>query len=138
MRTRTARCFPGVMIARWSGFVLLLGAAVLPAASHAASAAFGEAGAIAFTDRHCSTCHNDVDREGGLDLATLGFNPQDPANYLIWVKVHDRVSAGEMPPKEKRAPQARRNLRSSADWDNRSLPWGRKRTGARVGRRAGG
>ena len=94
------------MIARWSGFVLLLGAAVLPAASHAASAAFGEAGTIAFTDRHCSTCHNDVDREGGLDLPTLGFNPQDPANYLTWVKVHDRVSAGEMPPKEKRAPQA--------------------------------
>jgi hypothetical protein len=60
----------------------------------------------AFTDRHCSSCHNDVDREGGLDLTTLAFNPADAGNFLAWVKVHDRVQAGEMPPKEKRRPAA--------------------------------
>ena len=61
---------------------------------------------LAFTDRYCSSCHNDVDREGGLDLTTLTYAPGDPASFLTWVKVHDRVQAGEMPPKEKKRPNA--------------------------------
>ncbi|MSU73288.1 MAG: DUF1592 domain-containing protein [Opitutus sp.] len=68
--------------------------------------AFAEADVTDFTDRHCSNCHNDVDREGGLDLTALKFNPADPANFLTWVKVHDRVRAGEMPPEEKKRPDA--------------------------------
>jgi Protein of unknown function (DUF1592)/Protein of unknown function (DUF1588)/Protein of unknown function (DUF1585)/Protein of unknown function (DUF1587)/Protein of unknown function (DUF1595)/Planctomycete cytochrome C len=59
-----------------------------------------------FTDTHCSSCHNDVDKEGNLDLTTLQYAPSDPANFLTWVRVHDRVQAGEMPPKEKRRPAA--------------------------------
>ncbi len=66
--------------------------------------AWGEV--AAFTDRYCSTCHNDVDKEGGLDLTTLDFAPADPANFLTWIKVHDRVQNGEMPPKEKKRPVA--------------------------------
>jgi mono/diheme cytochrome c family protein len=58
-----------------------------------------------FTDRHCSSCHNDVDKEAGLDLTSLDYAPDDPANFMTWVKVHDRVQAGEMPPKEKRRPE---------------------------------
>ncbi len=57
-----------------------------------------------FIDRHCSSCHNDVDREGGLDLSTLSLRPGDAANLMTWVKVYDRVQTGEMPPKEKRQP----------------------------------
>ena len=60
----------------------------------------------AFTDRYCSNCHNDVDREGGLDLTTLKYTPGDAANFLTWVKVHERVESGEMPPKEKKRPNA--------------------------------
>src|SRR5436305_533714 len=59
-----------------------------------------------FTDRYCSSCHNDVDREGGLDLTSLKFSPADPDNFQLWVKMHDRVAAGEMPPKEKKRPAA--------------------------------
>jgi hypothetical protein len=59
-----------------------------------------------FTDRHCSACHNDVDREGGLDLTTLTFDPAEPDNFQTWVEVHDRVQSGEMPPKEKKRPDA--------------------------------
>ena len=59
-----------------------------------------------FTDRYCSSCHNDVDREGGLDLTSLTYEPADAANFSTWVKVHDRVKAGEMPPKEKKRPVA--------------------------------
>ena len=67
---------------------------------------FGEAEALAFTDRHCSSCHNDVDKEGGLDLTGVGFRPGEAANFLTWVKVHDRIRAGEMPPKDKKRPAA--------------------------------
>ena len=47
-----------------------------------------------FTDRHCSSCHNDVDKEGGLDLTTLTMAPGDAANFATWVKVHDRIQNG--------------------------------------------
>jgi hypothetical protein len=60
----------------------------------------------AFTDRHCSSCHNDVDKEGGLDLTSVTYSPENADNFLLWVKVHDRVQAGEMPPKEKKRPDA--------------------------------
>jgi hypothetical protein len=70
-----------------------------------AASLVAEADVLAFTDRHCSTCHNDVDKEGGLDLTSLQYNPADPHNLEQWVKVHDRVQTGEMPPKEKRRPE---------------------------------
>src|SRR5436190_19319198 len=71
----------------------------------AAAAAFSEADVVAFTDHYCSSCHNDVDKEGGLDLTTFKYAPADPANFTQWVKVYDRVQAGEMPPKEKKRPE---------------------------------
>jgi len=84
-----------------------LGALALMAVPSLWSAqAFSEADAMAFTDRHCSSCHNDVDKEGGLDLTSLKFEPGDAANFMTWVKVHDRIQAGEMPPKEKKRPEA--------------------------------
>jgi Protein of unknown function (DUF1592)/Protein of unknown function (DUF1588)/Protein of unknown function (DUF1585)/Protein of unknown function (DUF1587)/Protein of unknown function (DUF1595)/Planctomycete cytochrome C len=58
-----------------------------------------------FTDRYCSSCHNDVDKEGGLDLTALTYLPSDAANFTTWVKVHDRVANGEMPPREKKRPK---------------------------------
>lgn len=57
-----------------------------------------------FTDRHCSSCHNDVDKEGSLDLTSLKYDPSDLANFSLWVKVHDRVQSGDMPPKDKKRP----------------------------------
>jgi len=69
-----------------------------------AAGAFPEDEVTAFTDRHCSSCHNDVDKEAGLDLTSLKYDPSDAANFLTWVKVHDRVQTGEMPPPDKRQP----------------------------------
>lgn len=60
------------------GGLLALG---LPLAHGAA--AFSEAEVLDFTDRHCSSCHNDVDKEGGLDLTNLTFNSEDPNNFLL-------------------------------------------------------
>src|SRR4051812_35714230 len=81
-------------------------ATVLALGQSARAAAFGEAEMQTFTDKYCSSCHNDVDKEGGLDLTTLKYTPADAANFMTWVKVYDRVQAGEMPPKEKKRPAA--------------------------------
>ena len=74
--------------------VVSLHAAPLPAAAQA------------FIDRHCASCHDDVEKKGDLDLTALALNPGDPKNFDTWVKVHDRVSSGEMPPKKKERPSA--------------------------------
>ena len=60
----------------------------------------------AFIEQHCAGCHDDVEKKGDLDLTALAFAPKDPKNFATWVKVHDRVSAGEMPPKKKTRPPA--------------------------------
>src|SRR5262245_33242995 len=90
----------------WIETTLTLGALALVASPLARSAAVSADEIAACTDKNCSSCHNDVDKEGGLDLTTLNYVPNDPANFVIWVKVHDRVQAGEMPPKEKKRPDA--------------------------------
>src|SRR5262245_19175789 len=84
----------------WLGVVLVLLAGALRGATYSAATA------APFTDRYCSSCRNDVDKEGGLDLTTLKFLPNDSANFLSWVRIHDRVASGEMPPKEKKRPVA--------------------------------
>ncbi len=61
---------------------------------------------VAFIDQYCTGCHNPEERKGRLDLENLVYDPENRANFELWVKVHDRVQAGEMPPKEKRRPDA--------------------------------
>ena len=85
---------------------VLLGTALTLVRPLSGATAFGEAEAFSFTDRYCSSCHNDVDKEGGLDLTSLKYTPNDAVNFGTWVKVHDRVRAGEMPPQEKKRPAA--------------------------------
>src|SRR4051812_30959771 len=62
----------------------------------------------AFVSDHCTSCHNETDKKGRLDLTRLAFDPNDSANLAVWVKVHDRVQAGEMPPRSRRRPEAAR------------------------------
>ena len=62
----------------------------------------------AFISDYCTTCHNDVSQKGRLDLTSLEFEPGDPANLAVWIKVHDRVEAGEMPPRSRARPDATR------------------------------
>ena len=96
---------------------------------------------LAFTDRYCSSCHNDVDREGGLDLTSIKYSPEDPANFLTWAKVHDRVQAGEMPPKEKKRPNATEmsafvkalnvSLVGTIGWGQPAERWRKRQSGER-------
>jgi len=82
----------------------LLGIAVL-ALSAARPACAAEPDKV-FVGDHCTDCHNAEDKKGRLDLTSLAFDPKDPANLAVWVRVHDRVSAGEMPPKSRPRPDA--------------------------------
>ncbi|MCU1329603.1 MAG: hypothetical protein JWN34_4973, partial [Bryobacterales bacterium] len=81
------RCAPAAV----SLIVLLTGA------FHAAAAP-PFPGADDFLKQNCVACHGASSPKGGLNLTSLPYEPSDPDNFAAWVKVHDRVSAGEMPP----------------------------------------
>lgn len=55
---------------------------------------------------HCYDCHDDGSAKGGLDLLKLGDDLSDAEIMRRWTLVHDRVAAGEMPPKDKQQPDA--------------------------------
>jgi len=58
-----------------------------------------------FFDQYCGECHYE-DQSGGLDLSVLAYDPENRDNFATWVRVLDRVTAGEMPPKKKARPAA--------------------------------
>jgi hypothetical protein len=53
-----------------------------------------------FLKAHCYDCHQGAEAEGGLDLTSLGENLADPTVAQRWIRIHDRVASGEMPPKD--------------------------------------
>ncbi len=56
----------------------------------------------AFVEKNCVDCHDAESKKGGLDLTALKFDLGSRTNFAAWVLVHDRVSAGEMPPAKKK------------------------------------
>ncbi|MBY0504600.1 MAG: DUF1592 domain-containing protein [Bryobacteraceae bacterium] len=56
------------------------------------------AGEADFLQKNCLMCHSSKVKQGGLDVSQLA--PASTANFAQWVKIHDRLSAGEMPPKQ--------------------------------------
>lgn len=60
----------------------------------------------AFFRVSCLDCHDAATKKGGLDLEGLGIDGQDGNTLAQWVTIHDRVAAGEMPPKNKPQPEA--------------------------------
>jgi hypothetical protein len=49
----------------------------------------------------CVECHDGDVHKAGLRLDQLKPVSQDPASLALWTRIHDRVLAGEMPPKKK-------------------------------------
>jgi hypothetical protein len=74
------------------------------------SAAAGEARAadlpVAFLKTHCYDCHTGAKSEGSFDLAALSTDVTNQETFAKWVKILDRVVAGEMPPKDAKQPTA--------------------------------
>ena len=63
--------------------------------------------AAAFRDRvqplvaaHCIDCHGPEVQKAGLRLDTLSPDLAEEADFASWVRVHDKVAAGEMPPRD--------------------------------------
>jgi hypothetical protein len=86
----------------------LLGLEALALLAARSAVAGAEASDEAFVGEHCSSCNDDVNRKGRLELTGLAFDPSDASNLAVWVKVHDRVKAGEMPPGDRPRPDAAR------------------------------
>jgi hypothetical protein len=57
-----------------------------------------------FIKQHCLECHDADTKKGELDLSGLKFEPANSTNFSTWVRMHDRVAAGEMPPKKRDRP----------------------------------
>ena len=73
----------------------------------------------------CFDCHDKETAKGGLDLTALRFDLKDHATRDRWVRIHDRVEKGEMPPKAGDLPPAQRaalvkSLASSIDGIDRA------------------
>ena len=59
-----------------------------------------------FLQKYCFECHDADSKKSGLDLSSLPFDLKNPRTFARWVKVHDRVTTGEMPPKKKTRPES--------------------------------
>ena len=71
----------------------------------------------AFLEQHCYECHDKETKKGGLDLESLGSEKQQLER---WIKVHDAVADGEMPPaKKKTQPTATEKTAFVAELDTR-------------------
>ncbi|MEY4485467.1 MAG: hypothetical protein RL693_2919 [Verrucomicrobiota bacterium] len=56
---------------------------------------------VPFFEQHCYDCHDGETKKGGLDLTSLTLDGQ---HMSLWIKIHDAVERGEMPPKKKTQP----------------------------------
>ena len=65
-----------------------------------------ESPAASLIEKHCVSCHDGQTRKGGLDLTALSPDYRDRAAFDQWVRVLDRVAAGEMPPANRPRPAA--------------------------------
>lgn len=73
----------------------------------------------AFLKAHCLDCHTGKSAEAGFDLTTLGADLADKKTEHFWVRVFDRVQAGEMPPKDAERPPAaatKKFLQTTGAW----------------------
>ena len=50
-------------------------------------------------EQSCMDCHDKETHKGGLDFTELKFDLADRVTRERWVRIHDRVEKGEMPPK---------------------------------------
>ncbi len=59
-----------------------------------------------FIENHCIDCHDSATQKGKLNLEALKPNFDDAATVERWIKVYDKVTSGQMPPRDKARPPA--------------------------------
>lgn len=62
----------------------------------------------ALIEQSCVECHDKDTAKGSLDLTALSFDLNDRSVSERWVRIHDRVESGEMPPKATDLPKEQR------------------------------
>jgi len=55
-----------------------------------------------YLETHCFECHDATAKKGGLDLEALPLELGTSERFNAWELVHDRIAAGEMPPKSRK------------------------------------
>ncbi|MBC7966933.1 MAG: DUF1592 domain-containing protein [Fuerstia sp.] len=73
-----------------------------------------------FLEKHCLECHGAESKQGGLDLSASSVDLSDRATYLRWVRIHDRMQSGEMPPKDSQRPEAE-EIKPVLEWLSQTL-----------------
>jgi hypothetical protein len=101
-----------------------LSAALLLAAAIASQAAAQDQGFAKkvkpFIDKYCTDCHGEETKRAGLRLDNLKPDFNDARTMATWVKVHDKIAHGEMPPKKRpRPPEA--DLKDVTQWLHTTL-----------------
>lgn len=64
-------------------------------------------------NRHCATCHRSAQAPAGLDLTALPFDLDNVHTVSRWVRIHDAVRDGQMPPGNKLSPRDRQTFLKS-------------------------
>lgn len=80
---------------------------ILSGAIHSVAAA--EPRVAELIQQHCSDCHNDKTSEGGLNLKQLTWSLAEASIRDRWIRIHDRVQHGEMPPPGTEIPKDQRD-----------------------------
>ena len=96
MKTRSTMQGSRTLFVLWSFMILYF--MILSPSAHAQPAKYLET--------HCFACHDERNKKGGLDLTALKLDAANPDDFARWLKVHDRIESGEMPPKAKERPPA--------------------------------
>ncbi len=76
-------------------------------------------GSIDFLKNNCLDCHDGPDSDGGFDVNSLGDDLTDASTAARWIRVVDRIDAGEMPPAdagELDAGDANHFLKQTSSW----------------------
>jgi len=94
----------GFRVLRWFRAALAAGALSGLIESVSAAGPFESTQVRALVTKYCFECHDSDTRKGDLDLQKLPLQLGDPAVFAQWVRVLDRVEAGEMPPPKQDQP----------------------------------
>ncbi|MCE9527795.1 MAG: DUF1587 domain-containing protein, partial [Planctomycetales bacterium] len=87
--------------------LVYLGLVIISASSNSLGADLQPSAISPFLKDHCLSCHTGEKPSGALDLSKLGTNLDNADLLRRWVLIHDRVAAGEMPPKDEPRPAAK-------------------------------
>jgi len=87
----------------------------------------------ALIEETCLDCHDDFEQKGNLRLDILRSPYEDLSTMETWLRVYDRVSSGEMPPKKRAfSPEERQRFTQTLRSELRQFDAERQRTVGRV------